>query len=497
MINKKYKKINSYINKINSEILGTKDDIYYIANATLTRNSFATKILSTEKDISSIKNNIVVLFIKYYLKAFVLLLIYFFKIIIYKLFREKNSIKGEILIDTYLLVDKVVKKSSFQDNYFIGLNTLLEKSKYTYLIKSFYGSNLDLKKFYKVIKSLNKSNKNIISEFDFINILDFFKIFIFIIKYPFKIKKIYTAYSSQNRVFDFSLINSLNGSDFNSYIRYLIGKRVANINKLEKIISWCEYQNIDKSFYKGINENSKNITIYGCQFLIPYDSWLNFFIPKSEKKFNLTPTTILTNGKYYLKFIEIDKKLGVSLRYKHIFNQRNSLSKNSDYILLLGSFIKDDTRKLIEYVKKADLDANIILRLHPTDNFNNYKKNIDPNWILSKNSSLNKDINKSFLIITNDATGTSLETVCSEKSTIIVINKNKFSSIPLIDYGKGKIWDIALNRDDIKKSYNKLLRYREKNRKEIEDIALWYKSNFFIEPTKENIIKAFKLENNI
>jgi hypothetical protein len=52
---------------------------------------------------------------------------------------------------------------------------------------------------------------------------------------------------------------------------------------------------------------------------------------------------------------------------------------------------------------------------------------------------------------------------------------------------------MALNGDDIERLYNKLLKYRDKSKKEIEDIALWYKRNFFIEPTKESIVKAFEL----
>jgi hypothetical protein len=497
MIDKEYQEINSYINSINSKILGTKDDIYYIANDTLTRNSFATKILSSKEDIPNTTLWFMIIsFIKYYLKAFLLFFIFIAKSVIYKIVRKKSKIDNQILIDTYFVVDKVANSQSYKDSYFIGIDTLLKKSEYTYLVKSFYGSVLNLKKFYRVIKVLNRSERNIISEFDFINILDMFKILIFILLYPFKIKKVFSQNRGVKSVFDYSLIESLNGSDFKSYIRYITGKNIASQYSFKKIISWCEYQNIDKAFYKAVNESGKNITIYGCQFLVPYNSWLNFFIPKSEKSFNLTPTTVLTNGKYYLDFIELDKRVGVSLRYKHIFNKQNSFVKE-EYILLLGSFIKSDTLRLIEFAKSSSLNANIILRLHPTQDFDMYKDEVDSSWILSKDSTLNEDIAKSFMIITNDATGTSLETVCSEKSTIVVANRDKFYSIPLVEYGKGKIWDIAFNKNDIEKLYNTLLKYREENMDEIKEIASWYRDNFFVEPNEENIVKAFELEKSV
>jgi organic radical activating enzyme len=68
------------------------------------------------------------------------------------------------------------------------------------------------------------------------------------------------------------------------------------------------------------------------------------------------------------------------------------------------------------------------------------------------------------------------------------------TSNPLIEVGKGKIWDLVVSSNEIKRVYNRLLQYKKRNIQEIEEIALWYRDNFFIEPTEENIIKAFKLE---
>jgi len=492
MICKEYQDINDFINNVNMHILGDKDDIYYIANSTLTRNSFVTKILS--KNLPSVTLGFVFFsFIKFYLKAFILFFVYIINIFLYKIMRKRIYIDNNILIDCYFLVDRVLKDGEYIDSYFMGIDKVLDNKKYTYFIKSFYGLSINIKKFYKIIQILNKNNINIINEFDFITLLDVYKVFIFILVYPFKILKIYLKFRGKNNIFDYSLIDSLNGSDIKAYIRYLVGSKVNNRYNFKKIISWCEYQNIDKSFYKGINETKKDTVIYGCQFLVPYDSWLNFFIPKFEQKFNLTPDILLTNGKYYLDFISINKKLGVSLRYKHIFTKKQQTFKKQKYILLLGSHIQNDTSRLIEFVKNANLDVDVILRLHPTDSFDNYSNKLKSTWICSKASLLSEDIDKSFMIITNDATGTSLETVCSMKSTIILTNENKFHSIPLVEYGKGKIWDIAFNEDDVKKLYNKLIEYRKNNKSEIQKIAEWYKNNFFVEPTEENIIKAFEL----
>ncbi len=47
--------------------------------------------------------------------------------------------------------------------------------------------------------------------------------------------------------------------------------------------------------------------------------------------------------------------------------------------------------------------------------------------------------------------------------------------------------------EDLKNTINKLLEYRYKNKLEIENISKWYRNNFFVEPTKENIIKVFEI----
>ena len=494
MINDKYKDINNYIININEKILGTKDDIYFISNSVLTRNPFNTKILFNEKKIPSITKRFMFFsIIKYYLKAFLFFFVYIIKSVIYQIIRKKRKINAHILIDTFFIVDKILQNCKYKDSYFLNLEDQLKRGNYAYLVKSFYGSSLNIKKFYKLMLILNKSEKDIISEFDFINFIDIIKIFYFILLYPFKILNVLSKKNDIHKVFDYSLIESLNGSDFKSYIRYLVGQKINNKHKFQKVISWCEYQDIDKSFYKGINELDSNIIIYGCQFLVTYDSWLNFFIPKDEEKFGLTPSMILSNGNYYLNFLEVDKKIGVSLRYTHIFTSKVNNTKE-DYILVLGSFIQEETVRLINIVRKSNLSEKVIIRLHPTHSFDMYDECINPRWILSNTESLDDAIAKSYMIITNGATGTSLETICKAKSTIIIGNNDKYNSIPLIDYGKGKIWDIAFSEDDVKLVYNNLLKYRRDNIKELKEISTWYKDNFFVEPTKNNIIKAFDLE---
>ena len=80
-----------------------------------------------------------------------------------------------------------------------------------------------------------------------------------------------------------------------------------------------------------------------------------------------------------------------------------------------------------------------------------------------------------------------------EISVIIIASSDILVVNPLVDYGKGKIWDIVYNEEELMEKFNILLEYRKNNPEEINSISNWYKDNFFIEPTEINISKAFEL----
>ena len=99
---------------------------------------------------------------------------------------------------------------------------------------------------------------------------------------------------------------------------------------------------------------------------------------------------------------------------------------------------------------------------------------------------------KSNLVIST-ASGTAVEAVSCGLSVIIVASRDNLTSNPLVEYGRGEIWDIVFSRDEIDTIYNSLIAYRDKNKNRIAEIAKWYRDNFFIEPNRENIIMAFDL----
>ena len=101
---------------------------------------------------------------------------------------------------------------------------------------------------------------------------------------------------------------------------------------------------------------------------------------------------------------------------------------------------------------------------------------------------------KNTKLVIGTASGSSVEAVACGISVIIIASQNNLTANPLVEYGKGEIWDIAFSKDEVNFLYNKLIDFRKNNPTEIEDIASWYRDNFFIEPNEENIIKVFELD---
>ena len=119
-----------------------------------------------------------------------------------------------------------------------------------------------------------------------------------------------------------------------------------------------------------------------------------------------------------------------------------------------------------------------------------------PQNIKVSNESVYKLFESTKLVILTAASGVAAEAVSCGLSVIILASQNNLTANPLIEKGRGKIWDLAFNIDEIESIYKKLTEFRSLNKSEIMDIASWYRENFFIEPTERNIINTFEIANN-
>jgi len=203
----------------------------------------------------------------------------------------------------------------------------------------------------------------------------------------------------------------------------------------------------------------------------------------------ITPHKTLLNGKYnYSNSNKHNFKNGVSLRYKDIFRFVDDYNVETTLLVLLGYDVIE-SQNLLKTIEHVD---SLKIKLHPTTNeklFDSYKK-VYWNYVYGDLYELFKKTN---IVFVPPMSGTALEAVACGISVIIIASADRLTVNPLVNFGHRKIWDIVFEKKELKVKMNALLEFRKNNPQEINLISNWYKNNFFIEPTEENISKMFEL----
>jgi len=484
----------TYLNSIKKN---SQKDIYNIINPTLIKNPYSSEFPKNFFMSKQTTNNKKILFFKvcfkYYLKNFYLFMTYLISSILYKIYYKKTRVNKLVkIIDVFGLVDNTNKNNKFEENYLKAAYEVLDKydTKYTILIRPYGVSKnpFKLKQFFNI---LNKDKRDLLLEYELLNFKDFLELLFLIVVYPFKLLRLIQNEDQDiDKLFNYSLVEDIKHLSFDSLTRYLLGKNLAKIQTISQIYSWSEFQVIERSFNYAIRDKNKNIELIALQFYLNYEIYFNSYVDDLDYDMLSSPHKVMVNGKYnILKRKKVKYNLGVSLRYKEIFTFAGI--KKEKNILILGSYIEADTKYMLNSVKNFE---NIIFKNHPSVNISQYTSFLKNMRVSNENI---YTLFKEAKLVIGTASGSSVEAVACGLSVIIIASQNNLTANPLVEEGKGKIWDIAFTENEINTLYNKLMDFRKNNKEEIEKISQWYKDNFFVEPTEKNIIKIFDLNNGI
>jgi spore coat polysaccharide biosynthesis predicted glycosyltransferase SpsG len=141
---------------------------------------------------------------------------------------------------------------------------------------------------------------------------------------------------------------------------------------------------------------------------------------------------------------------------------------------------------MLESVKNFD---NVIFKNHPAVDIKRFGE-LPKNIIVSNHNMY--ELFKNTKLVIGTASGSSVEAVACGISVIIIASQNNLTANSLVEHGKGKIWNIVFEREELEESMNALLEFRRKNPWKINSISTWYKYNFFSPLTDFNIRKTFK-----
>ncbi len=486
------------------DYLSSKAKIAYkdkdlICNETLSKNPFSSifikKYLQNDFETSNNSQSFAFNAIKYYKNSFMFYFFFIINFILLKFVGTRPTVnKNEqlLIIDTYLVVNKVLQEKTFKDNYFTGLDTVLieEQKQFCYLL--IIDGWINPLKMLKVFKILKIQNINYFCEYNLLSFFDLIKIFGFILRYPFKVLNYLNSGLTTDKkdvLLKHSIVNELVNVNFDRYARFLQGVKLSTLTTSNDIlISWYENQTIHKNLYAGIRYKNGKIKVIGAQLFLFSPLFLSLLVDDSEVGCGLVPDKVLVNGKYYLPQSSIvEFKVGPSLRYKKIFDANAELTNNKNIIVVLLSYINENNITMLELLDKLKID-NIVIKAHPATPIDLYK-----NYIKDTYQPTNKDIYelaKNAKCVVSCATGALVEMATFGIPLIVVNGKDVFDYNPLIDLGRNILWYPVSSNSEISDLIERFSCFKNEDLKEINEIAQQYKANFFSNPTKLKIMEA-------
>ncbi len=399
------------------------------------------------------------------------------------------------LMDSFLLIDRVLQEGTYRDEYLGALiSTLKRESKEIVLVPRLYG-RLTPGRMKILYKRLEESGHAFATEFQLLRLSDLLRMVKFILLYPFDVIRLAIQIpkeSSMDVLFTSELIHTLSLINLEDFVRYLVGKRSGEKHPLKLVVlSWNENQTIDKNFYKGIKRSAPTCIILGCQFFIACPALLTDKIAASEISTGVTPDVVLVNGPAYVRVdAPVPYRKGVSIRYPGLFAKTifwPSKIKTSLFLSFYPGLNKDivSLTSLVPSLHREPLEV----RAHPAAA--KHLPELPASWSYSTKDRYQL-IAESAIVITADSS-VAVEAAALGTSVIIVASQNTFSLNPMLPLGEGEIWNIAFSAEELSVIHEHLLTFRGQKPDRIAQLAAEYKTQCFIEPTEENIIHALDL----
>jgi hypothetical protein len=503
-LNGEFKKVFDFLSSVNQMAY---KNVYLLSNEVLSKNPFTNnfiiRFLKRENPEPPDSLKVFLRLLTYYLKSFIYFGIYLLFFTVFHISRLKYAVnpflKELIVIDTFFLMDEIEKNGNYKDPYFVGLKEILEKLGKHYAYLPVFYMTKNPARLFKTFRLLKKNKIPVLTEYQLLSAGDLFRLFYFILKYPIDVlifAQNLKEDTHEAKLLKAELTDNLRLTTFLKFSRYLQGMRIAELGYEKiKLISWYENQTVHKNLYKGLRASGTRAKIYGAQLFLYGRDILNIHADENENVFGVVPDKIIVNGDYFMpKKSRFNYSVGPSLRYKRLFTTMvDEIGKKN--ILVILPYFTDVARDILKLIRAADISSkDIVIKNHPAAMVEKYKDILFSEWKI-----IDEDIYKLFssaALVIGSASGTLIEAISCGIPVIAVKKDESFACDILPDYGKGLIWDEAINVDDLNyqiKSFKELLKNKPQ---EIKKIANDYKSMFFCEPTEDNIIRAFELNSD-
>lgn len=483
-----------------------------ICNPVISRNPFSSsllmKVLKGNQSNNESHYNILQIagkFARYYTKNIVWFAMYFLHFLCFRISKlryDTDRIQKTmplIVINTFMMIDRILPKGKFEDMYFGDLYKILDKRKRQFIVTCFLFASKPWNLVHRIrtYNILSRDNRNFVTEFDLMDLYDWFELLKFIIVYPFETLQLtHKTFGEFDNLFHSEIINTLSSVQFFKYVRYMAGRQFGKLTRHQiKLIGWYENQVIDKLLFKGIRESGINSLIYGCQFFDKTRLHRNLYPLVDEVRHDVLPDHILVSGRLYCdEDPRLNVRLGISPRYNYLFDinidRKDILNRKGLLVLLTYSI--GESKHLLKMVDGclSKSSYEVTVKLHPNHVLSQPFRYPDI-W-----KSTEEDLGSlcpSFPLVVTSGTSSALEAAVMGCSVIIVGNDKGLTFNPMPEYGKGKIWDMVFDSEELIQAVERLSQYRQQNLDEIVTISQKLRDMFFTKATEQKYIDLFEL----
>lgn len=508
-ISKIIPEIDTYLGKVISHAYARP---ILIANPVLSRNPFMSMLIlkiarddcCTDKRSTFLK--LTKKLLRYYVKNAMSLVLYFATFLAFKVsrlrYRKSEIVEDQpvIIINTFTMIDKIYPKRRFVDEYFGDLYEIMNKRRKQYVVFCFlFGDSvLNIRRKIETYNILARDQRNFVTEFEIIGLAEWIEIARFILVYPLlSIALRKHKFGKFDRYLREEMVETLDTVHFHEYIRYLVGRRLGKLTRDKlKLICWWENQVIDKMLIRGVRDGKVNADIIGCQFFAKCPHWTNLYPLTDEAKCGTQPDVVLVSGEYYLcSNTNLYVRKGISPRYDYLFEfsleQRDVINRNG-FLLLLPYSVGDAKRivRLFKEYQSLNHISSVTLKLHPNHVLRK-PFSFPTEWNYTDDN-LNAICPHASIVLTSESSA-ALEAAVMGCSVIIVGSEDGLTFNPMPEHGKGKIWDLVFELEELETSIGKLGRFRQENSERIIEMAYQFREMFFTRATEEKFLELFDL----
>lgn len=484
-------------------------DLFLLSNQVLSKNPYTNDYL--KKIIFGVPARTVPLYemllnlAKYYLHSLITLIVHFCTFLSFQIFcrkarHDQKDLRELVLVDTFFLTDSIVRKQTFEDIYFPGIEDVLRKANKAYAyLPVFYGAlgPLSVRSVFRVI---DREKIPVLCEYELIRVFDYISLLHFVLVYPFRViglTKNIECNTRESLLLVEELLCTLHQVTLHGYLRYLVGKRLSQLPcQRLKLISWYENQVIDKNLYKGLRDNNGKSTIYGAQLFLYTKMDLNVPADETEAVFGLIPDKILVNGRALMHEMK-DRKydVGPSFRYRDLFKSEVVPNEQQDLLVVLP-YQKEDAQFVLEMIRDARITRyNVFIKEHPAQSGRMRNRVVidadRPNHSFTDENIY--DLFHSTRLVIGASSGSLLEAATMAIPVILIRNPRTLNNSLFPAYGKGIIWDEVSTSEELSDKIDHFLTVFNERHEDMADVAKEYRAMFFCEPTLARAMEAFDL----